>query len=272
MQTRRRAPIHAEKGDVAFRHRSAFRLLTMCNGKTPKGEAANWLTAILYMAPHTSGGGKTTLCPMSTPDCRAMCLASAGLSGLPKQLGAKLTRTFMFNNDRERFLDLLLADIEKLKRIAAIEGMKPALRLNGSSDVTWERIVPGWEDLGLQRYDYTKIWLEHRRVDPAYHLTFSYESEKDAPRALDYLAAGHSVAAVVPEDLKHRAVLANERLRLGRHVDFTVVDGDLADTRFLDPPGSLVLLKPKGHVRTGLLRPNLFLELRAAAEAECLPA
>lgn len=266
MQTTR-APIHADKGDVGFRYRSAFKLLTITNGKTPKGEKLGWLSAILYLAPHTLGGGKTTLCPMSTPACREMCLAAAGLSGLPRQLGAKLTRTHMFNNDRARFLDLLLADIEKLKRIALAEGMKPALRLNGTSDLLWEKIIPGWAKLGLVRYDYSKIWLEHRRVDPGYHLTYSYESEKDAPRALRYLMAGQSVAAVVPEELKYRALLANKNLRLGGHVDFTVVDGDESDCRFLDPPSSIVLLKPKGFVRSDLLRPNLFLELRAAAEA-----
>lgn len=252
--TRRRAPIHAEKGDVGFRHRSAFKLLTACNGKSPKGEKLGFFTGILYLAPHTSGGGKVTLCPMSTPDCRAMCLASAGLSGLPKQLGAKLRRTFLFNNSREEF-------IAKLKRIAAEEGMQPALRLNGSSDVRWEGIVPGWADLGLQRYDYSKIPMEHRTVDAGYHLTFSVEGARDTARALDYLRTGQSVAVVVPEDLKHRAVL------VGRSDEgFPIVDGDLTDLRFLDPPGSIVMLKPKGHIRTGLMRPNFFLELRAAAE------
>lgn len=246
---------------VGVRHRSAFKLLTVANHKTPRGESAGWFSAILYLMPHTSGGGKTTLCPMSTPDCRAMCLASAGLSGLPKQLGAKLRRTFMFNNEREGFLDLLLADVEKLKRIAAAEGLQPALRLNGSSDVTWERIVPGWAALGLQKYDYTKIPVEHRHVDAGYHLTFSVEGLKDTARALGYLRAGQSVAVVVPEDLKHRAV------RLGRSEEgFPIIDGDEADTRFLDPPGSIVLLKPKGYVRSELIRPNFFLELRRAGE------
>lgn len=254
----------SHQDSVGVRYRSAFKLLTAANSKTPKGEELGWLSAILYLAPHTSGGGKTTLCPMSTPDCRAMCLAGAGLSGLPKQLGAKLNRTFMFNNDRGRFMDLLLADIEKLKRIAAAEGMKPALRLNGSSDVTWERIVPSWAELGLQRYDYTKIPLEHRAVDRGYHLTFSVEGPRDTARALGYLRAGQSVAVVVPEELKHRALLH------GFASDgFPIVDGDLSDARFLDAPGSIVLLKPKGHVRTGLIRPGFFVELRAASEAAC---
>lgn len=243
-----------------MRHRSAFKLLTAANSKTPKGEELGWLSTVLYLMPHTSGGGKVTLCPMSTPDCRAMCLASAGLSGLPKQLGAKLRRTFMFNNERAQFMDLLLADIEKLKRIAAAEGLKPALRLNGSSDLVWERLVPGWSDLGIQKYDYTKIPLEHRAADEAYHLTFSVEGAKDMTRALAYLRGGHSIAVVVPEELKKRAVSCG--VATG---GFPIIDGDLSDTRFLDPPSAIVLLKPKGHIRTELMRPNFFLDLRQIA-------
>jgi hypothetical protein len=247
-------------GNVGFKHRGAFKLLTASNHKTPKGETLGFFSAVLYLMPHTSGGG-STLCPHSTPACREMCLAGAGLSGLPKQLGAKMKRTKLFNEDRPEFLRLLLADIAKLERIAAAEGMRPALRLNGSSDVLWERVIDGWSDLGLTRYDYTKIPLEHRQTDPGYHLTFSIEGPQDMRRAVGYLRAGHSVAAVVPEDVKHNAP---SWIALGEDVA-EVIDGDLTDARFLDPPSSIVLLKPKGHIRTDLIRPNLFEELRAAS-------
>ncbi len=259
----------ANAGNIGFKHRSALKLLTMSNAKTPKAEAQMFLTGVLYLMPHTSGGG-ATLCPHSTEACRAMCLAGAGLSGLPKQLAAKMRRTKLFNEDRAEFVRVLLADIAKLKRIAAAEGLKPALRLNGSSDAMWERIVPGWDDLGLQRYDYSKIPLEHRRVDPGYHLTFSIEGPQDMVRAVRYLRAGHSVAAVVPEEVKHTAP---DWIVIGGNVHGVmevaeVVDGDISDARFLDPPSSIVLLKPKGHIRTGLIRPDIFNELRAAALKE----
>lgn len=244
---------------LGTKHRNAFTLLTAANTKTIKGEKAGYFSAILYLAPHTLGGG-ATLCPHSTEDCRTMCLAGAGMSGLPLQLQAKLNRTRLFNEDRPAFLATLARDIEKLKRIALAEGLKPVLRLNGTSDIMWERVFPDWEQLGLQRMDYTKIPLEHRKPDrdPTYHLTYSYMGLQDAERAIRYLDAGCSVAAVVPETVK------DELLSCVNH-RWPLVDGDAHDLRFLDPPGSLVLLKPKGRIVTGLLRPDVIRELASAA-------
>ena len=249
-----RRPIHASKGDVGFRHRSAFSLLTACNGKTPKGEKVGYFTATLYLMPHTSGGG-ATLCPQSTPTCRAMCLSGSGLSGLPKAMGAKQRRTDLFNNDRPEFLRILAQDVMRLIDLAEDEGLKPALRLNATSDILWERIVPWWSDLAplCQRYDYTKHHLHHRRTDPGYHLTYSIGGREDYERAIGYLRAGHSVAVVVPEEVKASAP--------DEFMGFPVIDGDETDLRFLDPPGSIVLLKPKGHIRTGLVRPKFFAEM-----------
>lgn len=242
---------------LGTKHRNAFTLLTAANTKTIKGEKAGYFSAILYLAPHTLGGG-VTLCPHSTEDCRTMCLAGAGMSGLPLQLQAKLNRTRLFNEDRPAFLATLARDIGKLKRIAAAEGLKPVLRLNGTSDIMWERVFPDWGQLGLQRMDYTKIPLEHRQpdFDPGYHLTYSYMGPQDAERAVRYLGAGYSVAAVVPEDVKG-ALLKRSDHR------WNLVDGDEHDLRFLDSPGSLVLLKPKGRVHTELMRPNVIAELTA---------
>lgn len=247
---------------LGTKHRNAFTLLTAANTKTIKGEKAGYFSAILYLAPHTLGGG-ATLCPHSTEDCRAMCLAGAGMSGLPLQTAAKLNRTRLFNENRRAFLGALARDVERLEIIAEREGLKPVLRLNGTSDIMWERVYPGWEKLsGVQRMDYTKIPLEHRKpdLDPGYHLTFSYMGPQDAERAVRYLDHGHSVAVVVPEDVK-AAHLAHDN----HH--WPLVDGDEHDLRFLDPPGSLVLLKPKGRVRTGLIRPDVLRELATGAIA-----
>lgn len=244
---------------LGTKHRNAFTLMTAANSKTIKGEKSGYFSAILYLAPHTLGGG-ATLCPHSTEDCLAMCLAGAGMSGLPLQTQAKLNRTRLFNEDRPAFLRSLARDIERLEIIAENEGLKPVLRLNGTSDIMWERVYPGWEKLRVQRMDYTKIPIEYRKpdIDPGYHLTYSYMGPQDAERAVRYLSHGHSVAAVVPEDVKD-ALLSHDN----HH--WPLVDGDEHDLRFLDPPGSLVLLKPKGRVRTGLMRPNVLRELAEAA-------
>ena len=258
----KRKPIH-HSDSLGFKYRSVLKLMTMVNGKTPKGEAAGYLTGILYLHPHTSGGGKT-LCPHSTPGCREMCLAGAGLSALPRQQGAKSWRTDLWNQYPEAFMRLLEADIEHLADIAANEGMKPVVRLNGSSDVRWEFELPmlrRGDAHHITFMDYTAYPLHHRRPGPHYHLTYSVKGLEDMERAIGYLRAGQSVTVVVPEDIKHELV--------GQEVDVgpcaaPFVDGDVHDLRFLDPPGSIVLLKPKGWIRNGLMRPHIVRELAIA--------
>lgn len=247
---------------LGFKYRGAFKLLTALNIKTIKGEKEDYLSAILYLQPHTAGGG-ATLCPYSTPACREMCLAGAGLSGLTLQLAAKQRRTDLFNGDRDVFLRLLRDDVARLVELAAREGVKPALRLNGSSDVMWERVAPNLLSGGAQAYDYTKIPLEFRGDAPGYHLTYSVEGPQDMARAVEYLGAGHSIAVVVE---KHQVEqMAGTELYLGE-TTATFVNGDAHDLRFLDPPGSIVLLKPKGRIITGLVRPNIARELLAASK------
>lgn len=242
---------------VGTHYRSALNLLTMANSKTPKSEHLGYLSAILYLMPHESGGGPS-LCPHSTEACREMCLAGAGLSGLPKQLRAKQNRTDAFLGDRGLFLADLDRDIAKLTRIAKQEGLRPAVRLNGTSDVLWERLELSLmgEHPTVRFYDYTKIPLEKRQNLPAnYHLTYSIEGPESMARAAEYLRAGKSVAAVV--DVEQKARLLD--------TGGAYVDGDAHDLRFLDPPGSIVLLKPKGHVRTSLMRADLERDLADAA-------
>lgn len=248
------------RDSVAWRYRSHLRLLTLLNHKTPKGESAGYMSAILYLAPHTSGGGRS-LCPYSTHACRMMCLGETGLASLPRQIGARLSRTDLFHNARAVFMDGLALDLEKFVAICQREALKPAVRLNGSSDVIWEREAPDlfnrWHQVAW--YDYSKIPLEHRVRRPDYHLTYSVGAAEDWPRALAYAAAGHSVAVVVPEELK--AQLAGQEVDIGPCA-VPLVDGDEHDLRFLDAPGSIVLLKPKGHVRTSLVRTDPLGEIR----------
>lgn len=254
----------AHNDSLGFKHRSALTLMTMLNHKTPKGEAAGYLSAILYLAPHDSGGGKT-VCPHSTAACREMCLAGAGMSGLRRQQAAKLARTQLYHDSPSEFLWGINDDIRRLIEIAKREGVKPAVRLNGTSDIAWERVI-NMRDRGVTFYDYTKVPFEHRRQDwtgsPSdYHLTYSVGAPADIPRALEYLRAGHSIAVVVPEIVKHGLVGLETDVG-GVFAHF--VDGDLSDLRFLDPPSSIVLLKPKGHIRTDLVRPDILSEIRAA--------
>lgn len=237
---------------AAFRHRSRLKFMTLANAKTPKGEVVgDYLTAILYLAPHTLAGGPT-VCPYSTESCRTMCLAGSGMSGLPAQMAAKHARTALWHEHPDRVIELIRKDIDTLRQLADLEEMTPVVRLNGTSDILWEEFDVIQAHPDLQFYDYTKIPLHHRRPPQNYHLTFSADRNNLA-LAHDYLEAGHSVAAVVPEEMKAEIMAEPQPWR--------VIDGDIHDLRFFDAPGTLVLLKPKGYILTPLVIPDVDLRL-----------
>jgi hypothetical protein len=229
----------------------AYRLLSPFNDKTPRGEARGYLTAILYLAPAEEAGGKT-MCPHSTAACRAACLYTAGRGAFQKTKDARLRRTRFFLQDRANFLDALAGELSTMQHVADRAGLKLAIRLNGTSDVLWER-----ETLDDGRslfdifdratfYDFTRCPPQHRKVPENWRLTYSL-ADDHILHAVSHLQAGRSVAAVVPEHVKARAP---DWFALGE-TTVHVVDGDVDDLRFLDPTPSLVLLKPKGALLNG---------------------
>lgn len=251
---------------LAARLRSQTRLLSTFNDKTPKAEAEGYLTAILYLAPAQVAGGKT-LCPHSTAACREGCLFTAGRGALPRQINARINRAKEYLADRDSFLDELVGEIAFLQGRADDAGMKLAIRLNGLSDIAWEREPLDGRTLfeifeRVTYYDYSRFPPQHRKVPANWHLTFSLADES-LDFALGHLRAGRSVAAVVPPD-----DIANspDWFALGEQTVW-VVHGDDHDARFLDPPGSLVLLKPKGKLRRGgpMVHANLIPDLIKAA-------
>lgn len=258
---------HLDTVAAKLRSNDRFVLLSPFNEKSPKGEAHGYLTAMLYLAPHTLAGGKT-VCPHSTEACRAGCLFHAGRGKTPRVENARLRRTLSYLNDRAEFMGRLQAEIEDMQRVADENDLKLAIRLNGTSDIGWEReeLAPGLNVFDAfpraTFYDYSRWPAAHRRVPPNWHLTFSL-ADDPVERALEHFAAGRSVAAVIPEG---GAAHAGREIFIG-DADVTLIDGDEHDLRFLDPPTSLVLLKPKGSriKTTGMIRPHLIAELIQAA-------
>jgi hypothetical protein len=254
---------------LAWTLRSSFKLLSPYNAKTPKGEGDGYLTAVLYLSPHTLAGGRT-LCPHSTAACRAACLSASGRSGLPKATNARLERTLMFLERRELFMLTLYDDIARMQDIATSNDLRLAIRLNGTSDVLWEREAVGGCTLfnmfpEATFYDYTRVpfAVRERELPKGWRLTYSL-ADAPASEALPYLRAGHSVAVVVPQEVKDRYA-GGSMHKGGEARRFNVVDGDAHDLRFLDPPSSLVLLSPKGgKLADPLLRPRLMQELGTA--------
>ncbi|HEX4611454.1 MAG TPA: hypothetical protein VH092_24890 [Urbifossiella sp.] len=197
----------------------------------------------LALAPARESG--YSVCPESTPGCRAACLYRQGHARLaPAIQVCRLARTAAWKAHPDWFAAQLIHELSGLVRRAAAGDYRVAVRLNLTSDVAWERELPGVFDrfAEVQFYDYTKRFgraVRHARgqLPPNYHLTFS-RSETNEGRARAVLAAGGSVAVVF------RAQPFPARY-LGR----PVVDGEVTDLRFLGPPGVVVALAAKGTAR-----------------------
>ncbi|CAB4139607.1 hypothetical protein UFOVP347_43 [uncultured Caudovirales phage] len=241
-----------------------FKLLTMGNPKTAKGRAKGWAVAVLHLAPASLSG--FNVCPQSTAGCIAGCLNLAGRGGLAAGgaltlddvmagkrsnviQAARVRRTEWLFDDRAGFLAALTLDIQRFVQWCQREGLKPALRLNGTSDLDWNGIAPGvismcnlWE---VQRYDYTKVANRAKRSAPGmYALTFSLAESNDAD-ALRALDGGMNVAAVF--STPKGKPLPETYTIAGRVIP--VIDGDEDDLRFLDPAGVIVGLRAKGPAK-----------------------
>ena len=156
---------------------------------------------------------------------------------------AKAWKTLTWLYCPDLFKSMLIREIGNLEKTAAKQGLIPGVRLNGSSDVVWERSLPEVFERfsGVQFYDYTKVWKRFDRVLPAnYYLVFS-RSETNSAKALELVRQGINVA-VVFRDL-------GTALRIGYWQGVRVIDGDQTDCRPMDAKGVIVGLSVKGWAR-----------------------
>lgn len=219
-----------------------FRLLSVsADAKTVKGEKQGVLTAILYMAP-SDQSGVINVCPHASAGCRAACLFSAGRGAFGNVIAARTKRTVWFASDREGFLAQLRADIMLFVALAASKGMKPAIRLNGTSDLPYEKFGIFDKFPDVQFYDYTKDKGRFGRylaneLPANYHLTFS-RSEENGEHAAAFIQRGGNVAVV----------FAGKQLP-SHYMGAEVINGDESDLRFMDARGVVVGLLAKGKAK-----------------------
>ena len=221
-------------------------LLTVGNPKLLKGQKKGYLSFVLHLAPADLSGKE--VCPKRTAGCTAACLNTAGRGGIMKKgettniiQQARLRRTLAFFADRRAFLNQLTVDIIKAKVAAEKKGLIPVFRLNGTSDLSWEKyevannknIFQMFPD--VQFYDYTKVLGRKVGDIKNYHLTFS-NADGNINDVLAAKQAGLNIAAVfkqLPE----------------KYLGLPVINGDETDLRFLDPKGVIVGLKAKGKAK-----------------------
>jgi hypothetical protein len=235
-----------------------IKLLGTNNAKTIKGEGLGFLTTILYLAP-AEESGVMNVCPFASKGCAAACLYTAGHASMNRKDGsnpikeARIARTQFYFYDKEGFMSQLTVELEAFIKQAKKKELTPVIRLNGTSDLLWEKtgIMDRFSD--YQFYDYTKI--PKRAIDWAnglmpknYHLTFSWnEEERNHEAAKEVAAVGGNVAVVFSKPQFPETFL-----------DLPVVNGDKDDLRFLDPKGCVVGLKAKGKAKkdtTGFVVP-----------------
>lgn len=216
-----------------------MKLITTENYKTKKGEKLNILTGILYLAPANISGYE--VCPMRTRGCTDVCLYTAGMGRFSNVQKARINKTKMFFENRYEFISILKKDINSLVKKAEKLKMKPAIRLNGTSDIEWTRFSIMKDFPDVQFYDYTKVVNRLSKELPKnYHLTFS-RAESNDDDVKEALEKGFNAAFVF-------------NTKKGEYLPKTwngypVEDGDATDVRFMNRSGSIIGLRAKGDAK-----------------------
>lgn len=224
-------------------------LSVSADAKTVKGESFGFLTGILYLAPATTT--KWNTCSMAKlAQCDKACLYSAGRGAFNSVQQARIAKTVRFFEDRAGFMADLVFSVKALVRKAAKQGLKPLVRLNGTSDIRWETVgltVDGIEYANIfdvfpdvQFYDYTKD-ANRKGLPLNYDLTFSYSGVEGFQPF---------VAKAVDNGMRLAVVFRTEASIPSTFRGIPVVSGDKSDVRHLDAQGVVVGLYAKGKAKT----------------------
>ena len=215
------------------------------NYKTLKSEkAGKYVGAILYLVPHKAGG-YGNLCPHASLGCIKACLFSAGRGVMAPVIKGRLRKTKLWFENKPLFFSTLFEEISALEYKATKQGKKAFVRLNGTSDISFENFRP-YEGKNVFEafpnvifYDYTpSIQRVLTNTQANYRLTFS-RKENNQSNVLQALEHGVNVAVVFKGKVLPKTFLGRK-----------VINGDKTDLRFLEGnKGVIVGLKAKGKAR-----------------------
>lgn len=230
-------------------------LLSVGNPKTLKGMAQGYNTYILHLAPSTLSGHNT--CPKATPGCISACLNTAGRGGMFKRgentntiQKARIRKTNLFYDNRDEFMRLLIKDILLGIKQSAGKGLVPVFRLNGTSDISWEKYPVKMAGIvynnifeafpNVTFYDYSKVLGRKVNHISNYSLTFSAADGNDND-VREAIKQGYNIATVFG---------IKKTLPMPEYYNgLPVFNGDESDLRFLDPKGVVVGLYAKGKAK-----------------------
>jgi hypothetical protein len=244
------------------------RIFSTDSAKAAKASGYGYLNAIHYMAP-ASTAGVGNLCAHASAECIALCLGMySGQAAMVSDLEAgtnsvresRKNKARLFMHERAAYMNETARAIVRVIVKARRDGLTPCIRLNGSTDIAWERLRFAVDDstrkalarVGVtmvrnatptlielfhfvQFVDYTKNPNRMGKAPANLDLTLSY-SARNAADCAKALLAGHNVAMVFHGGLP------------GSFGGFPVIDGDKHDLRHLDPKGGFIVgLSPKGN-------------------------
>ena len=200
------------------------------------------LTLSLYLAPAKMSGYE--VCPGRTAECTRLCLNQSGKNmGVQKERGdfinqSRITKTRLFFEERDFFMDWLISEIDAAKRKAVRMTHKLSIRLNNTSDISPELFVRNGKNIlemypDIQFYEYTKVPSRVKLMEryPNYDVTFSYTGHnwETCKQMLENDTRVAVVFKKVPEVWE----------------GYKVIDGDEYDMRYKDDKKVIVGLKYK---------------------------
>lgn len=254
-------PISADTIMAAIRQRDARGITYMLTpaDASPKlahnGGHVSVVSAVQYLRPQAVAGFGN-VCVAAGIECKG-CYAFGGRAAFdPRVDVARQARMQFRHEDNGAYLAAIAGEIACILASANAADGTPAVRLNGLSDIMWERVPVGDAASFMDAFPAVRFWDYTRvpgRVDARnragwpvnYDLTFSLGSDNDrtAARALE---SGMKVAAVFRKPMSAASWHG-----------VPVIDGDAHDFRFLESGPAIVALKAKGPARkdaTGWVR------------------
>ena len=212
------------------------------NAKINKNEIT---TFNLSLAPYKQNKKGLNLCPKASKGCALACLFTAGRGKFSYVQNARINKTNYYLFDKEKFINQLAKEINKIAIKSKLLDQKFALRLNTLSDVDFVYQLKKYADLDLLNdekykniivYDYTAILGKVKKyLGTRYHLTLS-RKENNEQDVMEALNMGGNVAIVFKELRK-------------TYKGFKVVDGDKTDLEMTKYKNVILGLKAKGDAK-----------------------
>jgi len=197
--------------------------------------------------PPADSSGIAELCAWKDR-CQDDCVGVGGNNKFGLAYLGKLSRLKLLIENPKEWLTIL---VDSLDKVSDKYGQKNVgVRMNVYSDIRWENILPEWfwdRYSEIIFYDYTKHPINSRPKEnfpQNYFLTYSVSGRSTDEEILKQINAGRSIALVV-ETLGGIDRRTGNKRPLPIKTAKNIVDGDFNDRRYLDKPGSIVMLRRK---------------------------